>query len=278
MLELGNFKIILLADGAFYLDAGQILGVIPKALWAKEFETDELNRLPLYLRPLLVDTGNMRVLIEAGIGDRYDEKFEKIYGIVRERKQLLESLNEAGYNPDEITHVVFSHLHFDHCGGVSFLDENGVAHLSFPNAEYYIPAGEWEFMQSLNERTKPSYRHDWFAPVVASGRLRRVEDSENFLPGFTYLDSPGHLPHHKSILIQSQGMHLIYWGDLIPFLVHLRPAWIAGVDTHPLTTLETKKALLKRAFDEGWHYHYFYHEKKPLYTAEEIQGFLEVAK
>jgi len=73
-------------------------------------------------------------------------------------------------------------------------------------------------------------------------------------------------------------VHLIYWGDLIPFLVHLRPAWIAGVDTHPLTTLETKKALLKRAFDEGWQYHYFYHEKKPLYSTEEVRKFLEAGR
>lgn len=275
MIELGSFKVIPLSDGCFYLDAGQMFGVVPKALWSREFTADEQNRVALYLRPLLVDAGEMKVLIDAGIGDRYDDKFKNIYGVTREAKQLISSLKSAGYEPSEITHVAFSHLHFDHSGGASYIDENGVARLTFPRAEYFIPASEWDFMQSLNERTKPSYRTEWFDPVVASGRLRRVENGENFIPGFSYLKSPGHSPSHCSILIQSQGVHLIYWGDLIPFLVHLRPAWIAAVDTHPLTTLETKKDLLKRSLDEGWHYHYFYHEKKPLYSVDEIRAFLE---
>ncbi len=275
MINLGAYKVFPLTDGAFYLDAGQILGVIPKVMWEKEFTSDEANRIPLYLRPLLVDTGDMRVLVETGIGDRYDEKFARIYSIVRERKQLISSLKDAGYEPSDITHVIYTHLHFDHAGGSTYVDEGGVARLTFPNAEHFIPWEEWEFMQDLNERTKPSYKTDWFDPVVASGRLRRVRNGENFFPGFTYLKTPGHTPSHSSVLIQSEGQHLIYWGDLMPFVAHLKPAWIAGVDTHPLTTLETKKAFLKRAFDEGWHYHYFYHEKKPLYTAEEAKSFLE---
>jgi len=275
MLQLGAFKVIPLSDGHFFLDAGQMFGIIPKALWAKEFEADDMNRIPLYINPLLVDTGTSLILIDPGIGDRYEEKFARIYNITREKNHLLHFLANAGYTPDQVTHVIYSHLHFDHCGGSTRVDSDGNVRVTFPNAEFFAPSGEWQFLEFPNELTKPSYRPEWVAPVVASGKFKQVEGDSTILPGFSYIRSPGHIPNHASILIQSEGMHLIYWGDLFPFLVHLRSAWIAALDTHPLTTLETKKTLLKRALDEGWHYHYFYHEKKPLYTAEEIKEFLK---
>jgi len=274
MLQVGAFKVIPLSDGCFHLDAGQMFGVIPKALWAREFEADDMNRIPLFLNPLLVDTGSQLVLIDPGIGDRYDTKFADIYKVTRENNHLLHFIASAGYRLEDVTHVIYSHLHFDHCGGSTQVDSEGNVRVTFPNAEFFAPSGEWQFLESLNERTKASYRPEWVAPVVASGKFKQVEGESTILPGFSYIRSPGHIPNHASILIQSEGTHLIYWGDLFPFLVHLRPAWIPAVDTHPLTALETKKALLKRAFDEGWHYHYFYHEKKPLYTAEEVKEFL----
>ncbi len=276
MIELGEFKVYPLSDGMFYLDAGQMFGAIPKVLWSKDFEADEMNRIALYLRPVLVDTGEARVLIDAGVGDRYDDKFAKIYQVKREKSQLILSLEANGFSADDVTHVILSHLHFDHCGGLTYRDEQGVSRLTFPNALFFVPAGEWEAMNNVNEKTKASYKLEWFEPVVASGKLRRISgaEEEKILPGFSYLKSPGHVADHRCVLIQSKGMHLIYWGDLIPFRVHLRLPWIASLDTHPLDTLESKKKLIKRSLDEGWHYHYFYHEEDPLSSELDIKEFL----
>lgn len=274
MLALGDYKLYPLSDGYFHLDAGQIFGVVPKSMWSRFFESDPMNRIPMFLRPLLIDCGDERVLIDCGIGDRYEDKFARIYKITRTRGQLLKSLEGAGFRADDITHVIFSHLHFDHCGAATYVDEAGITRLTFPNAQFFVPLGEWEFTRHLNERTSPSYRLDWIEPLAASGHLRPVREAGNILPGISYIHTPGHLPDHHSVLVQSRGEVLIYWGDIIPLLPHLHPAWISAIDTHPLQTLEWKKKLLKQALDEGWHYHYFYHEKKPLYTAEEVDEFL----
>ena len=274
MFTLGDWKLYPLSDGYFHLDGGQVFGVVPKALWSHHFEADAMNRIPMFLRPLLIDCGDQRVLIDCGIGERYEEKFARIYKITREKGQLLKSLEEAGFRPQDITHVIFSHLHFDHCGYATYVDESGSSAITFPNAEFFVSLGEWEFAQNLNERTRPSYRLDWVDPLAASGRLRPVREDGNILPGINYFRTPGHLPHHHSLLVQRQGELLVFWGDLIPLLPHLRPTWISAIDTHPLETLEWKKRLLKQARDEGWQYHYFYHEKKPLRTAEEVDRFL----
>jgi len=274
MLTLGEFKLYPLSDGYFHLDAGQVFGVVPKTMWSHYYEADAMNRIPMFLRPLLIDCGGERVLIDCGVGDGYEAKFARIYKITREKGQLMKSLEESGFRREDITHVIFSHLHFDHCGSATFVDESGATRIAFPNAQFFVSLGEWEFTQHLNERTRPSYRLDWIEPLAASGRLRPIREEGSILPGMSYLHTPGHLPHHHSILVQNQGEVLIYWGDIMPLLPHLRPTWISAIDTHPLESLEQKKKLLKQAEDEGWHYHYFYHEKKPLYTAEEVEEFL----
>jgi len=270
MLKLGGFRIYPLSDGAFHLDGGQIFGIVPRRLWSQRFQPDAENRVPLYLRPLLLDTGERRVIIDAGIGDHYGDKFAQIYSIQRERGQLLESLRGIGYRPEDITDVIFTHLHFDHCGGATTLDEQGTPRLTFPRAHHHVSAAEYEAARNPNLRTRGSYRADFIEPIAASGRMRSIQDGENFLPGFTAIHTPGHTKDHLSILVQSEGEHLMFWGDLMPLAAHANPAWGAALDTHPLDTLECKLALLQRAEDEGWHYHYFYHELQPIFTPEKL--------
>jgi len=279
MVELGGFKLHVLSDGVFYVDGGLIFGIIPRVLWSKRFEPDEQNRVPLYLRPLLVDTGERRVLIDPGIGDTYGEKFRKIYNIEREPGQLVESLANAGYAPEDITDVLFTHLHFDHCGCATKLDSGGVPRIVFRSAYYHASIEEYEKSRNPNARTQGSYRADLIEPVAASGRTKPIrKEAESVLPGFTVLRTPGHTPDHISFLIQSQGQHLVFWGDLMPLVAHLNPAWAAALDTHPMDTMASKMKLLRRAVEEGWHYHYFYHEMKPLLTAGEVAELISVEK
>jgi glyoxylase-like metal-dependent hydrolase (beta-lactamase superfamily II) len=279
MVELGGFKLHVLSDGVFHVDGGLIFGIVPRALWSKRFTPDEQNRVPLYLRPLLVDTGEQRVLIDPGIGDTYGEKFRKIYNIEREPGQLLESLANAGYAPEDVTDVLFTHLHFDHCGGATKLDAEGVPRLAFPNAYHYASVEEYEQARNPDARTRGSYRADLIEPVTATGRVHPIrKEADSILPGFTVLRTPGHTVDHISFLIQSQGQHLVFWGDLIPLVAHINPVWSAALDTHPMDTMESKLRMLKRAVEEGWHYHYFYHEMKPLLTSDEVAELISVEK
>jgi glyoxylase-like metal-dependent hydrolase (beta-lactamase superfamily II) len=274
MIQLGNFEVHPLSDGVFYLDGGLVFGIIPRVLWSKHTPPDANNLVPLYLRPLLIDTGDQRVLIDAGIGDHFGPKFEKIYHIEHEEGQLIRSLHNAGFEPGDITDVIFTHLHFDHCGAASGLDKDGVPRLSFPNARYHASNAEYQAARDTNPRTKGSYRADFIEPIAASGHMHLIRVEGNIMPGFTALHSPGHTPDHYSILIQSEGMHLIAWGDLMPLMSHMHPTYAASLDTHPMDTLASKQRLLKRALDEGWHYHYFYHEIKPLKEAAEVEEHL----
>jgi glyoxylase-like metal-dependent hydrolase (beta-lactamase superfamily II) len=278
MTQLGAFKLHVLTDGAFYLDGGQVFGIVPKKMWEQRHPPDEDNLVALYLRPLLVDTGERRVLIEAGIGDRAGAKFEKIYKIQREPRQLVQSLQGAGYQPEDVTDVIFTHLHFDHCGGATYENEEGVPQLTFPNAVYYASPSEFDSARERHPRTRGSYREDFIEPIVASGKLRSIREEGVLLPGFTALQTPGHTAHHYSVLVQSEGQHLAFWGDLMPMTVHLHPAWAAALDTHPMEAAESKRNLLQRARDEGWHYHYFYHEMKPLLSAAEVEVLLNPGK
>jgi glyoxylase-like metal-dependent hydrolase (beta-lactamase superfamily II) len=274
MIQLGNFEVHVLSDGVFYLDGGLVYGIIPRFMWSKHTPPDENNLVPLYLRPLLIDTGDRRVLIDAGMGDHFGAKFAKIYKIEHEEGQLLRSLHNAGFEPGDITDVIFTHLHFDHCGAASVVDKDGTPRLAFPNAKYYASYNEYQAARNPNPRTKGSYRADFIEPIAASGHMHLIRVEGIIIPGFTALHSPGHTADHYSILIQNEGQHLICWGDLIPLLSHMHPTYAAALDTHPMETLASKQRLLKRSLDEGWHYHYFYHEMKPLKEAAEVEEHL----
>lgn len=275
MIQLGNFKVYPLADGHFYLDGGLAFGLIPRVFWSKHTPPDENNLIPLYMRPLLVEAGERRILFDAGIGDRYGAKFAKIYKIQREEGQLLRSLKNEGYEPEDITDVVFSHLHFDHCGGATLENKEGIPRLAFPNAALHTSHREYTDARNANPRTKGSYRSDFIEPLAASGRMRLIREEGIILPGVSALRSPGHTADHYSFLIQSEGQHLIFWADLMPFRVHMHPTYGTALDTHPLETMECKQRLLARALGEGWHYHYFYHEMQPLIGASEVEGQLK---
>jgi glyoxylase-like metal-dependent hydrolase (beta-lactamase superfamily II) len=274
MIQLGDFKVFPLADGHFYLDGGLVFGLIPRVMWSKHNPPDDKNLVPLYVRPMLVDTGEKRILFDAGIGDRYGAKFAKIYGVQREEGQLLQSLKNEGYAPEDITDVVFSHLHFDHCGGASLEDKDGIPRLAFPNAVYYSSPNEYTDARNTNPRTKGSYRADFIEPIAASGHMHLIRFEGNILPGVTALRTPGHTADHYSFLIQSEGQHLIFWADLMPLRVHMHPTYSTSLDTHPMMTMESKQRLIKRAVDEGWHYHYFYHEMQPVVSAAEVEEHL----
>jgi glyoxylase-like metal-dependent hydrolase (beta-lactamase superfamily II) len=255
---LGDFRIHALEAGLQRLDGGAMFGVVPKPLWERRIPADARNRIPLALRCLLVETPDALVLVETGLGNKENEKFLDIYGVdnapsdPRFPDRLQEAIAAAGFDPADVGTVIDTHLHFDHAGGNTFADAEGRVRLAFPNARYHVQRGEWEWAHRSNERTTASYLPHNFDPVMEAGRLTLLEGDVEIVPGVSVYRTPGHCPHHQSVLVTSEGETACFLADVVPTMAHLPLPWIMGYDVEPLVTLESKRALLRRAVDERW--------------------------
>jgi glyoxylase-like metal-dependent hydrolase (beta-lactamase superfamily II) len=255
----GGLRCHTLEGGRQRLDGGAMFGVVPKPLWERRIPADERNRIPLGLRGLLVETRDELVVIETGLGNKEDEKFLKIYGVENRAPaewaapdRLQAAIRHAGFSPEDVTVVVNTHLHFDHAGGNTYRDEEGRLRISFPNARYFVQRGEWEYAHHTNERTRASYLPYNYDPVEAEGRFTFLDGEADVVPGISVLPTPGHTPHHQSVLVRSAGETACFLADLVPTMAHLPLPWIMGYDVEPLVTLESKRALLGRALQERW--------------------------
>ena len=253
---LGAWTIHLIQAGGQRLDGGAMFGVVPKPLWEKRIPADARNRIALGMRCALIEHETGPILIDSGAGNKESDKFLEIYGIENRgadgRTMLEDGLAAAGFQPEQITRVINTHLHFDHAGGNTYRDAGGAVRLTFPNARYVVQRGEYEFATHTNERTAASYFPPNFAPVREAGRFDLVEGEAEIVPGVRVIPTPGHVPYHEGILLTSRGEQAFYLGDLVPTAAHLPLPWIMGYDVEPLVTLESKRRLLKRALEEGW--------------------------
>lgn len=231
------------------LDGGAMFGVVPKPLWEKKLEADARNRIPLALRPLLVETPDELVLIDTGAGRIHDEKFRAIYGIENDGQPtaLEDAIRDAGFQPEDVTLIINTHLHFDHAGGDTLTQADGSAAPAFPGVRHVVQKGEWEFAHRQNERVRASYILANFEAVNDAGLFQFVEGSLDIVPGVRLLPTPGHTPHHQSVFLESEEETALFLADLVPTTAHLPLPWIMGYDVEPLKTLETKRTVLERA-------------------------------
>jgi glyoxylase-like metal-dependent hydrolase (beta-lactamase superfamily II) len=248
----GRLRCHALEGGMQRLDGGAMFGVVPKPLWERRIPADERNRIPLALRCLLVEHDDGLVLIDTGVGNKDDAKFHDIYGVanagIRGPTQLEDALYGAGFRPADVRWVINTHLHFDHAGGNTYRDQDGAVAVSFPKARYVVQARELEFARHTNERTAASYLPANFEPVP----FTLVDGERELVPGIRYLHTPGHVPYHQSVMIESAGERGCFLADLVPTSAHLPLPWIMGYDLEPLVTLETKRRVYQRAEAEGW--------------------------
>jgi glyoxylase-like metal-dependent hydrolase (beta-lactamase superfamily II) len=252
--EVGSIRIHALDAGRLQLDGGAMFGVVPKPLWERRIAADARNRIPLAMRCLLVEAPQALVLVDTGLGNKESEKFLDIYGVANHGSptRLEDAIRHAGFQPTDVDIVLNTHLHFDHCGGNTFLDPGGVVRPSFPRARHVVQRRELDFARSGNERIRASYLAHDFEPIVAAGLWDFVDGAAEVTQGVRVLPTPGHVPHHHSVLIESDGGVACFLGDICPTSAHLPLAWIMGYDLEPLVTLETKRALWARALDEDW--------------------------
>ena len=256
-LTIGRLTVHAIQAGGQKLDGGAMFGIVPKPLWERRIVPDERNRIQLGMRCLAIEHESGVVLVDTGAGNKESAKFHDIYGIENASAEgrptrLEDALAAAGFSADDVGMVIDSHLHFDHAGGNTVRDAEGVVRLAFPRARYIAQQGEFEYAHSQNERIRASYLPDNFDPVAAAGRLALVQGEQEVLPGIRLLPTPGHTPHHQSILLESGGERACFLADVVPTAAHLPLAWIMGYDVEPLVTLESKRWLLERARREDW--------------------------
>jgi glyoxylase-like metal-dependent hydrolase (beta-lactamase superfamily II) len=254
--KIGRLTVHAIQAGGQKLDGGAMFGVVPKPLWSRRIEPDERNRIQLGMRCLLIEHESGLVLIDTGAGNKEDAKFLDIYGIenagANGRTLLEDGLSQVGVSPEDVAIVINTHLHFDHAGGNTFRDRDGKLKPSFPRARYVVKRGEYDFATHTNERTGASYFPRNIDPVVAAGKFEFVVREKEIVKGVRVVSTPGHVPFHQSILIDSAGDRAFFLGDLVPTTWHLPLPWIMGYDVEPLVTLETKRRILRQAEDEGW--------------------------
>ncbi len=244
---LGNFELISLCDGFFRLDAGSMFGTVPKPVWEKKVQTDDRNRVTLAMRPLIV-RGARTMIIDAGLGDKESSEFHETYGVER-RRNLDQTLAEAGLSVEDIDIVLASHLHFDHAGGFTARDAAGRVRPRFPRAQYVARRGEWEDATHPHERNRASYLPDSYVPLADAGVLQLVDDDRTIMPGVRVRHTGGHTMHHQMILIESGGKTAAYVADLMPTAAHAPDAWIMAYDLYPMDTLAAKSAFSREAVE-----------------------------
>jgi glyoxylase-like metal-dependent hydrolase (beta-lactamase superfamily II) len=258
--KVGRLLCHCLDAGRQRLDGGAMFGVIPRPLWEKRARPDERHRIPLALRCLLIEHDDGLVLVDTGVGNKEDKKFKDIYAVENSSEccptALEDSIVNAGFTALDVKFVINTHLHFDHAGGNTIVGaagaEDAPVHLAFPEARYIVQKGELGFARAPNERTRASYLPPNFEPVAARNRWDLVEGEVEVLPGIRVVPTPGHVPFHQSVMVESGGETACFIGDLIPTVAHLPLPWIMGYDLEPLVTLETKRHFLERAEAEGW--------------------------
>ena len=260
----GDYRIEVVPDTEFWLDGGAMFGVVPRNLWQKVAEPDGQNRVRLNMNCLFIETERERILIETGIGEKWSEKQAALYGITRERP-FAESLKAiTGCAPEDISIVVNTHLHFDHAGGNTRLDETGHVVASFPNARYFISRAEALHAERPHERDRASYLSENWRPVEETGQLELKPNEYEVAPGLRMETIAGHSRTMQCARLNSNDQTLFCFADLVPTRAHVPAAWIMGYDLYPVETLEAKKRLLPQAARENWLCLFYHDAEAPL--------------
>jgi len=256
--KVGDLEVWALETGHFRLDGGAMFGLIPKTLWSQKLTPDSENRIPLGLRSLLIRGPTFTALIDAGMGTKWGDSGKKNFDL--EIKSWSEILAPTGLGPEDIDHVVATHLHFDHVGGLSEFAEDGTTlRPVFKNAEHWVSQSNYEFARDPGPREKASYRSENWEPLHKNGQLRLVDiqtggDPLPLLPGLWAERSDGHTLGQMIIHLRSghsEG-NVVFCADLLPTQHHLKENWGMGFDLQPQVLLEEKRRLLESAVRHNW--------------------------
>ena len=275
-MRFGDYRVEVISDCEFRLDGGAMFGVVPRNLWSQVSPPDDQNRILMNMNCLFIEAGEERILIDTGIGDKWSEKHRVMYAIDR-RRSLDESLRAiAGIGADEVTIVVNTHLHFDHAGGNTKLDEAGNAIPAFKNARYFVSKAEYEHAEVPSDRDRASYLPENWRPMKESGQLELKEADYEIVPGLCMETHAGHNRSMQCPRLEQHGETLFGFADLVPTRAHVPYAWVMGYDLYPIETVEAKRKLLPQAAKENWTCLFYHDSEQPLGRIVEENGKFRV--
>jgi len=252
MIKIGKFQIDVVDTGGMALDGGAMFGVVPKALWQRAYtEADELNRIPMASRPLLVRWDDKIMLIDSGSGNKLGEKFEKIYGLDPQMTPINVGLSRYGLTADDITDFVYTHLHFDHSGGSTIM-EKGEPIPIFTKAKHYVQKEQYKWAMNPTMKDRASFMPVNWEPVNANGMLEFLDGEGDIYPGISVIPVDGHTKAMQMVKISDGGETLLFGADLTPTTAHISYPFIMGYDNYPLTTLAEKEKHFPVAYEDKW--------------------------
>lgn len=249
-MKIGKYEIHTIESGYFYLDGGAMFGIIPKPLWQKTNPADELNRIKLSTRNILLLSDKKKILVDTGMGNKWNQKNAEIYRIEQNEYTLKSSLLKLNIKSEEITDVILTHLHFDHTGGSTEISDGSLIPV-FSNARYHVSEKNFNWAIKPSERDRGSYLADNFLPLRKSGVLSFTTE-KYFDDEIELIEVNGHTFGMQLIKISDTSFTILYCADLFPTLSHIRLPYIMGYDLQPLITLHEKKMILERSVEENW--------------------------
>jgi glyoxylase-like metal-dependent hydrolase (beta-lactamase superfamily II) len=272
-MKIGKYKLTIIDSGFFGLDGGAMFGIIPKPLWQKTNPPDEANRIRLATRNLLLESESKKILIDTGMGNKWDDKSKNIYA-VDSKLSMNSSLEKNGLIPADITDVILTHLHFDHTGG-STVSNNGKLEPAFPNAKYYVQKQNYDWAMKPSDRDKGSYIKENFLPLIEEGVLEFTIGNAEFDDEIEFIVINGHTFGHQMIKISDENNTFLFCGDLLPTVSHIPLPYIMGYDLQPLVTLQEKIKYLKTVVDEEWKIFFEHDPESAIATVKKFgEGFI----
>jgi glyoxylase-like metal-dependent hydrolase (beta-lactamase superfamily II) len=254
-LQIGSVRCHLVSDGLNVADGGGFFGVVPRVLWQRVIQANELNQVPSDLRALLIESDAGLVLVDTGIGDKHTPKQRQILGLDERTQRLVYDLGQAGFRPEEVEIVLLTHLHNDHAGGSTRWDAPGSTPgpvvATFPRARYLVQRIDLAEASFPNERTAATYFAANWEPLAASGRLEVVDGPLRLGRQVRTGIAPGHTAALQVVWIEDGGEAALFLGDACSWAVHLeRLAWVPAYDIYPMTSIETKRRLRHEALEK----------------------------
>lgn len=248
-MQSGSVKLCKIEAGSFMADGGAMFGVVPKRVWQKRYPCNEENFCVLNMRCLVVKTADKLILVDTGAGLKQTDylKYYQMSGVVDFEEELI----KLGYSVEEVTDVILTHLHFDHCGSsTKFNEDKSEVIPTFPNADYWVGEAQWDNFLNPNVREEDAYFLENMLPVEKAGKLRLVAKDQFIAPEVELKIFNGHTVGQLAPYFSFNDKTLVYAGDVIPLLASLPIAWVSAYDTFPITSMEDKERMLNEAAEK----------------------------
>ena len=250
-MRIGDYDLYSIETSEFSLDGGAMFGIIPKPIWEREVPSDALNRIDMVTRSLLLCSDEKKILIDTGNGTKWEEKYRDIYNIDTSRYNIENSLNKYGFSADDITDIINTHLHFDHAGGNTKIDDGSIVP-TFPNAKYWVTKEHWELANHPSQKASGSFIEHDRKVLAENGMIETVNGNEPFIKGIDSYITQGHTAGLLHPMISDGTKTLFYGADIFPLAAHISIPWVMAYDVQPVVTMKEKEILLPKMQDEEW--------------------------